>query len=113
MYVYSVLFNLHSLWYNLTKRAPFADAPNQNIRNHAQNQESSQDRNVMQRICAIHKTPLLTADMKCPSTKVQEGNQQAREQMIATNLRLVVKIAHEYNHFGLPLLDLVEETLAS
>ena len=59
---------------------------------------------------AIHKTPLLTADDEVRlAHKVQEGNQQAREQMIAANLRLVVKIAHEYNHFGLPLLDLVSE----
>ena len=88
-----------------------ADAPNQNIRDHAQNQESSQDRNVMQTYMrAIHKTPLLTAEDEVRlAHKVQEGNQQAREQMIAANLRLVVKIAHEYNHFGLPLLDLVSE----
>ena len=88
-----------------------ADAPNQNIRDHAQNQESSQDRNVMQTYMrAIHKTPLLTAEDEVRlARKVQAGNQQAREQMIAANLRLVVKIAHEYNHFGLPLLDLVSE----
>ena len=56
------------------------------------------------------KTPLLSADDEVRlAQQVQEGNQQAREQMIAANLRLVVKIAHEYNHFGLPLLDLVSE----
>ena len=88
-----------------------ADAPNQNIREHAHNQENSQDRNVMQTYMrAIHKTPLLTAEDEVRlARKVQAGNQQAREQMIAANLRLVVKIAHEYNHFGLPLLDLVSE----
>ena len=72
---------------------------------------SSQDRNVMQTYMhAIQKTPLLSADDEVRlAQQVQEGNQQAREQMIAANLRLVVKIAHEYNHFGLPLLDLVSE----
>jgi RNA polymerase primary sigma factor len=29
--------------------------------------------------------------------------------MIKANLRLVVKIAHDYAHFGLPLLDLISE----
>jgi RNA polymerase primary sigma factor len=29
--------------------------------------------------------------------------------MISANLRLVVKIAHDYNNFGLPLLDLISE----
>lgn len=29
--------------------------------------------------------------------------------MIKSNLRLVVKIAHDYNNFGLPLLDLISE----
>src|SRR5258708_19735551 len=29
--------------------------------------------------------------------------------MIKANLRLVVKIAHDYAHLGLPLLDLVSE----
>lgn len=73
--------------------------------------ESSQDRNVMQTYMrAIQKTPLLSADDEVRlAQKVQAGNQQAREQMIAANLRLVVKIAHEYNHFGLPLLDLISE----
>lgn len=88
-----------------------SEAPKLNDRDHAQNQESSQDRNVMQTYMrAIHKTPLLTAEDEVRlARKVQEGNQQAREHMIAANLRLVVKIAHEYNHFGLPLLDLISE----
>ncbi|MGB0258894.1 MAG: sigma-70 family RNA polymerase sigma factor, partial [Coraliomargarita sp.] len=31
------------------------------------------------------------------------------DHMISANLRLVVKIAHDYNNFGLPLLDLISE----
>src|SRR5208283_301443 len=34
---------------------------------------------------------------------------KAREQMITANLRLVVKIAHDYDGLGLPLLDLINE----
>lgn len=37
------------------------------------------------------------------------GDEAARERMIVSNLRLVVKIARRYNNRGLALLDLVEE----
>jgi RNA polymerase primary sigma factor len=41
--------------------------------------------------------------------RVQRGDEEAREQMIKANLRLVVKIAHDYEDMGLPLLDLISE----
>jgi len=41
--------------------------------------------------------------------RVQRGNKKAREQMITANLRLVVKIARDYEGLGLPLLDLINE----
>ena len=41
--------------------------------------------------------------------RIQRGNKQAREQMITANLRLVVKIARDYEGLGLPLLDLINE----
>jgi RNA polymerase primary sigma factor len=41
--------------------------------------------------------------------KIQRGDKKAREQMIVANLRLVVKIAREYEGLGLPLLDLINE----
>ncbi|MEZ5405779.1 MAG: sigma-70 family RNA polymerase sigma factor [Verrucomicrobiia bacterium] len=34
---------------------------------------------------------------------------EARKKMISANLRLVVKIAQEYAHYGVPLLDLISE----
>jgi len=43
------------------------------------------------------------------ATRVQRGDHEAREQMIRANLRLVVKIAHDYDGLGLPLLDLINE----
>ena len=41
--------------------------------------------------------------------RIKKGDRQAREHMITANLRLVVKIAHEYEGLGLPLLDLINE----
>ncbi|MGA3181397.1 MAG: RNA polymerase sigma factor RpoD/SigA [Verrucomicrobiota bacterium] len=41
--------------------------------------------------------------------RIKKGSRKAREQMIKANLRLVVKIARDYEHFGLPLLDLINE----
>ncbi len=43
------------------------------------------------------------------AAKVKKGNAEARERMIRGNLRLVVKIAREYEGLGVPLLDLINE----
>ncbi len=58
----------------------------------------------------IAKTPLLTiAEEVALSRRIRRGDQAARDHMIKANLRLVVKIAHDYENFGLPLLDLISE----
>jgi RNA polymerase primary sigma factor len=41
--------------------------------------------------------------------RIKKGSRKAREQMITANLRLVVKIARDYEGLGLPLLDLINE----
>jgi len=41
--------------------------------------------------------------------RIRKGDEQAREHMIKANLRLVVKIARDYENLGLPLLDLINE----
>ena len=41
--------------------------------------------------------------------RIKRGDAQAREHMIKANLRLVVKIARDYDGLGLPLLDLINE----
>jgi len=58
----------------------------------------------------IRRTPLLTAEEENRlALRVQRGDQAAREHMIKANLRLVVKIAYDYNHLGLPIMDLISE----
>jgi RNA polymerase primary sigma factor len=43
------------------------------------------------------------------AARIKAGDEAARERMIKSNLRLVVKIARDYEDFGLPLLDLINE----
>jgi RNA polymerase primary sigma factor len=43
------------------------------------------------------------------AARISKGDREARALMIKANLRLVVKIAHNYANMGLPLLDLVSE----
>jgi RNA polymerase primary sigma factor len=58
----------------------------------------------------IGQTPLLTIQEEIDlAAKIKKGSQAARAKMIKANLRLVVKIAHDYANLGLPLLDLVSE----
>jgi RNA polymerase sigma factor RpoS len=58
----------------------------------------------------IQKTTLLTAeDERALAQRISEGDMAARDRMIESNLRLVVKIAKRYMNRGLPFLDLIEE----
>jgi len=58
----------------------------------------------------IQRTPLLNAESeKELAGKVEKGDRDARNKMIESNLRLVVKISKRYINRGLPFLDLIEE----
>ena len=53
----------------------------------------------------IMPTPLLTAQQEIElAARIKKGDQKARALMIKANLRLVVKIAHDYLNLGLLFL---------
>jgi RNA polymerase primary sigma factor len=58
----------------------------------------------------VGKVPLLTPQEEIElAARIKKGDKRAREHMIKANLRLVVKIARDYEGIGLPLLDLISE----
>jgi RNA polymerase primary sigma factor len=58
----------------------------------------------------IGEVALLTLEEETKLAKrIKRGDAAAREHMIKANLRLVVKIARDYENYGLPLLDLISE----
>jgi len=58
----------------------------------------------------ISRQPLLSYEEEVELAKrIKDGDEEARKELITSNLRLVVSVANKYLHYGLPLLDLVEE----
>jgi RNA polymerase nonessential primary-like sigma factor len=58
----------------------------------------------------IGYSPLLSAEQEIDYARlIQKGDKIARDKMIKSNLRLVVKIARHYYNRGLEFLDLIEE----
>jgi len=56
--------------------------------------------------------PLLTAAEEVELAKaIERGDLAAKERLINSNLRLVIKFARRYQGFGLPLGDLVQEAM--
>ncbi|MCH2174345.1 MAG: sigma-70 family RNA polymerase sigma factor [Lentisphaeria bacterium] len=58
----------------------------------------------------IGQIPLVTREEEVTlAAEIAAGSEQARAKLIQANLRLVVKIAHDFKGLGLPLLDLISE----
>jgi len=58
----------------------------------------------------IGKVPLLTADKEPELAKrIAAGDEDAKQELITANLRLVISIAKRYAGRGMPFLDLIQE----
>jgi RNA polymerase primary sigma factor len=58
----------------------------------------------------VRRHPLLSAEEEVDlSKRIEQGDPAAKEQMINSNLRLVVSLAKKYQGNDLPLLDLIQE----
>ena len=62
-------------------------------------------------IAEINRFTILTADeeFRLAIRLVKYNDMEAAEKLVVSNLRFVVKIAHEYRNYGLKLADLVQE----
>lgn len=62
-------------------------------------------------LAEIRKFPLLTEDEEhqCAVKFFEKKDLEAAHALITANLRFVVKVAAEYRHYGLKMLDLIQE----
>jgi len=75
-----------------------------------EDQRSVLDDSVKQYLKEIGTYPLLTAEQELRlAERIARGDKLAHQQLIETNLRLVVSIAKRYANQGLSLLDLIQE----
>ncbi len=72
---------------------------------------SNEPSSILSTYCReISEEALLTIDEEVKlSRQIQRGSNKARERMIKANLRLVIRIAKQFQGMGLPLLDLINE----
>ncbi|HMJ88534.1 MAG TPA: RNA polymerase sigma factor RpoD/SigA [Candidatus Acidoferrum sp.] len=86
------------------------DARNTDPLPHAEPERYNGDSAIKLYLREIGQVPLLKLEQEIElAAKIKKGDEDARQLMIKANLRLVVKIAHDYEGFGLPLLDLISE----
>jgi RNA polymerase primary sigma factor len=87
-------------------------APRREPEVHSDRERSSYDGDTAIKLYLreIGQVKLLTPQEEIElAARIKKGDKKAREQMIKANLRLVVKIARDYEGIGLPLLDLISE----
>src|SRR5688572_8081959 len=93
-----------------TEAPPELRLPEVEPAEHRERQPYDGDSAIKLYLREIGQVKLLTPQEEIElAAKIKKGDKKAREQMIKANLRLVVKIAHDYEGFGLPLLDLISE----
>ena len=82
---------------------------NTNMLNNQEN--SNEDATVLSMYMKeLNKLPLITHEEEVELfNKIKKGDLRARNKMIESNLRFVVKIAKKYQNQGLPLSDLIDE----
>ena len=69
------------------------------------------ENNIDSYMAEVSRHPLLTRDeeMSLAYAYRDDGDVSAAHRMVVGNLRFVVKIAHEYRHYGFKKLDLIQE----
>jgi len=62
-------------------------------------------------IAEINRFPILSAEeeFRYAIEWIKNQNMEAAEKLVVSNLRFVVKIAHEYRNYGVKLADLIQE----
>ena len=81
-----------------------------NRQNLKQRQLSSDDNILATYLREINQNPLLSRTEEVElATRVKDGDEAAKEQLVKANLRFVVTVAKKYQSQGLPLEDLISE----
>lgn len=71
---------------------------------------SDHDEGIPSYLSRLTQAPLLTPEEEVTLTKaVQNGDQEARQRLIESNMRLVINIAKTYRNRAIPLEDLIQE----
>ncbi len=74
------------------------------------NQINSKKNPVKAYFDEIGERPLLTREEEVQLAKrIEEGDEEAKEELAVANLRLVISIAKKYRNYGLSFLDLIQE----
>lgn len=61
-------------------------------------------------LAEMSKYPLITAEEEVRLARlIKQGDQNALDKLVKANLRFVVSVARQYQNYGLPLLDMINE----